>query len=142
MKSAKTQGFIPKFSPMTEKQTHNFIGVIMAPDDKTIEFLEGDVPFPIQIIQKRIEVMNLPISFTPKALLIALIMTDGNPGKMITVLIDCLDNFLDDEENPVEIDDDKLSMNLYPWGFYNNDSFQQYVETYLKPRKVKWGHIY
>ena len=136
-KTAKELGFVPQYKPMTIEEMEQFIRVNMFPSEKLPEGMDIHKLFPVQIILKRIEAMELPVSFTEKALLLAVIMTGGNPGAMMTVLIDGLTMFEDQE-----IDSDMIAMKMYPWGFYTQESIIQYIETYVKTRKVKWSNIY
>jgi len=134
-KTAKELGFVPKYEPLSNKNTEYLVTILMGGPMK--EILDTEAPFPIQVLRKRISGLNLPIKFTPKAELIALILTEGNPGKMITLLIDCLTEFQGET-----IDENSLCENLYPWGFYTYESFVDYIDNYIKPRKVKWSNIY
>lgn len=86
--------------------------------------------------------MELPIEFTAKAKMLALILTGGNPGKMMTVLIDCLTYWdLEKGQEKVLVDDSKIC-DLYPTGFYTEDSVINLVDNYFKTRKVAWSEIY
>lgn len=134
-KSAKELGYNPIYTPMTKEQSENFVRVLMA-DPQDIKIDGKDIPFVLQVLNKRIEVMNLPINFTSQAKLLALILSNGNPGKMMIILIDCLINF---EGKEVSGDD---ICNLYPMGFYNEISTTNYIDNYLKPHKCKWSEIY
>jgi hypothetical protein len=129
----KELGFSPQYKEMDEDQAEMYMSVLLS---QTKEIPKDDIPFPIQIIDKRIEAMNLPISFTGKAKILALILTDGNPGRMVTVLIDALI-----EHEGEEVDHEKLSL-LYPMGFYSDTSFDIYVNDFLKEGKSKWSEIY
>ncbi len=102
------------------------------------EFNGSKAPFPIQILNKRIEALELKIKFTGKAKLLLLIYTEGNPGKIVTSLIDCLTKFGNKE---FTIDCDEL-VQVYPDGFYTEDSFIELVDDYFKTRKVIWSEIY
>ena len=136
MKTAKELGFIPEYKPMNEEQSRLFISIMLASQVDKAVLPEDDLPFVIQIVQKRIEAMKLPIDFDTTGLLAALILSDGNPGKMVTILIDSLTKY---EGQTVTIEE---ISEVYPWGFYTDESFEEYVEKYLKTRKCKWGHIY
>ena len=131
--TAKDLGFIPKYVPMTHEQTLMFIGALGGINE---EEYKKNIPFSIQILDKRIEALKLPITFTIQAKVLAMILTDGNPGKMMTVLIDALTRF----ENK-EIDSHDITR-LYAIGFDSDESFQDYVETYIKTKKIKWSEIY
>lgn len=109
----------------------------MTPEEGFDKIPDDDIPFSVRIITQRIKVMQLPISFTKKALFMGFVITNGNPGAMVTLLIDSLTKF-----EGKTVTGDMLSIELYPWGFYAQESFWEYVEEYLRPQKVKWGFIY
>jgi hypothetical protein len=90
----------------------------------------------LNIIDKRIEALDLPIKFNPMGKLTLLALSDSNPGRAISILIDCLT--LHEGE---EITADMLCR-MYPWGHYNEATFVDYIDNYLKPRKVKWSEVY
>jgi hypothetical protein len=89
----------------------------------------------IQILDKRIDVMKLPIKFTAPGKMAALAYVDS-PGKMIVLLIDCLTAY---EGQTVGVA--KL-VSLYPDGFYTQECFEKYVDELIKPKKIKWAEIY
>jgi hypothetical protein len=91
--------------------------------------------FLIQILDRRIEVMKLPISFSPAAKLAILALID-RPGSVVVLLIDCLNAY---EKLKVTV---PLLVELYPEGFYDEPTLERYVEGYMKPRKVKWSDVY
>ena len=91
--------------------------------------------FLAQIINKRIEVMKLPIKFTDHALVAVSAFCD-RPGYAVALLVDCLNKY---EGQTVDCG---MLADLYPMGFYDEPSLMKYVDDYLKPRKVKWAEIY
>lgn len=91
--------------------------------------------FNYQIIQRRIDCLKLPISFSPVAYLAMLSLTKS-PGGFVTVLIDALNKF---EGQCVNV---KMLAELYPFGFYSEKSFDDLVDNYLKPHTLKWSEIY
>jgi len=127
--------FKPFYEKFIEDQMKSLIEITVNEPKENFE-KEIDKLFPIQIFNKRIEVFNLPIKFTGKAKLLSLVYTEGNPGKMMALLIDCLQKY-DGEV----IDIDKL-VEIYPEGFYTQESFIDYVDNYIKTRKVAWSEIY
>lgn len=96
------------------------------------------LPMIPKIIRKRIEVMQLPINFTISGLIAIDALACGNPGKAIAILIDCLTSF----EGNLAVSADDLINKIYPNGFYSDDVFIDYVDNYIKQRKVKWAEIY
>jgi hypothetical protein len=89
----------------------------------------------VKILQKRIDALKLPIKFTVPGKMAVLALTDV-PGQVMALLVDCLNAYEDKEVGAGHL------ANLYPWGFYSAVSFNQYVETLIKTRKVKWSELY
>jgi len=87
------------------------------------------------IVKKRIDVLQLPVKYTTLGLL-SIGCFAKNPGKAIVVLIDFLEKF----ENET-ITAEKLCT-LYPWGFYNERSFTDYVDNFIRAGKARWAKIY
>jgi hypothetical protein len=132
----------PKYAPLNENDSRLFvIATLNDMADKKGEPQQPDViqaienEFLIQILNKRIEVMELPIKFTLGAKMAALALVD-RPGGIVALLVDCLNNF---EGETVDVR--KLS-DLYPMGWYDEDTFIRYVDEHLKPKKVKWAEVY
>ena len=101
------------------------------------ETVTPDSPFmSTKIINKKIEVFELPIYFSPAALLLVCILTKEVPGKAVVVLIDSLTKYADQVVTAQKL------LDLYPNGFYTQASFEDYVENIIKPRKIKWAEIY
>lgn len=136
LKSAKELGFVGRTIPMTQDQSKLFITACLAKEQDIAKSLKANNMFVIQVLEKRIKAFELPITFTAKGKLAAMAISDGNPGKMITILIECLTKYEGEE-----IDDNKLSY-LYPMGFYDDNSFINLVDNYFKTRNVKWSEIY
>jgi len=118
---------------LTESQCKILISIVSA---KSLEEELKNLFIP-QIILKRIDAFKLGISFTPKALGIIDVFAMNNPGRAVIILIDCLTKF-----GEVEVNDSMLCKDLYPYGFYNMDTFVDYVENYLKSKKVRWSTLY
>jgi len=142
--TAKELEFNPTYSPVSAEQTQQFMSILLGePKEGFDKMMSSDeAPFPIQILNKRVNLMELPIIFTSKAKMLALILTDGNPGKMVTLLIDCLTHLdLETDQEKRLIDENKI-IDIYPSGFYSQNSFIEYVDNYIKLRKVAWSEIY
>lgn len=135
------EGFNPKFKPLTSFGSEIWMHAMFSEAEKTksgediFELPEKMTPT-MQIIQKRIDVMELPIKFTAAALVATVGLSEENPGRAVTILIDCLRKFPEGE-----VDTEKLSL-LYPTGFYDDQTFADYIDNYLKPRKIEWAKIY
>ena len=134
-KTARELGFIPRYKAMTRDQTESLMRVVLTKEED-INIPDNNLPFILQLLNKRVEALKLSINFTNKGKLAAMVLSEGNPGRMVTILIDCLIKY----EGKTITDDEICS--LYPMGFYDDDSFEIYVEQYLKPKKTKWSNIY
>ena len=84
--------------------------------------------------------MNLPISFTPEGLIAAYALTENVVGRAIALLIDCLTKW---EGQKITA---SMLADLYPYGFYSEETFSKYVNDYLKNPElrsnIKWAEIY
>jgi hypothetical protein len=124
----------PKYVPMSEIRSKLYlIGCLTDHEKKPSPNI--DEQFLIQILNKRIEVLKLPISFSDGAKNCILALTD-RPGSVMALLVDCLNNFEGQTVTSKELAD------LYPMGFYDEETMLRYIDEYLKPRKIKWAEIY
>lgn len=130
-------------SPMSEGATQEYcMAVMMETGGHAIplEELREQNIFVIEVILKRIEVMGLPIEFSPAALVGAYAMTENNVGRGMALLIDCL------TEHEGKTMTASMLADMYPYGFYSEETFTSYVDDYLKnpemKPKVKWAEIY
>jgi len=125
---------------LTEKAAEIYMVLTLAENrgiKDELKIPEKDFPFTSKIVQKRIEFLKLPINFSKVALFAIDVFAMGNPGKAVALLVDCLTKY----EGNLNISVKDLT-ELYPWGFYNTETFEDYIDNYLKPRKVKWAEIY
>ena len=132
-KTAIELGFKPKFERLSKEQSELFINILFS---EIKQIPEKELPHVIRILDKRIEVMKLPIKFNLKAKLLLFVLTDSNPGRMMLALIDSLTKYEGKEVTEGEICD------IYPEGFYSEESVLEYVEKYCKTRLCKWSEIY
>lgn len=126
-----------QWAPLGKEKIKLLAVVTMA---ETMEHPMPEVPthqlsFLAQIILKRIEVLKLPITFTTGALLVVDSFTHVAGGAVV-LLIDALTKF---EGQVVTA---RMLCDLYPWGFYTEDSLGEYIDDFLKPRKVRWSKVY
>lgn len=138
--------------PLTEiRKIHGTSGKLLEPDESKLLFkllmvcnsgeedksnMEGvNEQFFIQVIRKRIEVMKLPIEFTSTGIM-CFFLFPKSVGAAVAMLIDCLTVY---EGKKV---DANLIGTLYPSGFYKEEALEDYIDNYLKPKKVKWSHVY
>jgi hypothetical protein len=137
----------PKYVPMNETQSELFVMACMAeamhqplPPEQEKKL---DEQFFIAVILKRIEAFNLPIKFSAPAKMAILGLVD-RVGSAVILLIDCLNAYEGQTVNT------GMLANLYPMGFYDEDTRDRYVDEYLKPRdrpdlkhpRVKWSEVY
>ena len=120
----------------TEVFTMAMIGEFKGKRRMVEDLSESDCTFLMNVIQKRIDIMKIPIKFSVSAMIACEALSEGVVGKMVIILVDCLNEY-----EGQEITVDKVA-NLYPFGFYNEEVFTDYVDNYLKPRKVNWAHTY
>lgn len=130
-------------TPMSEEAAKNYIYATLnefqSKDKGTVyldSILEEESIFPFKVLQTRIDKGKLPIRFTLMGALAAVSLADGNIGKVVTILIDCLTVYKDQDITASKISE------LYPWGFYNEETFEDYVDNYLKERKCEWSYLY
>lgn len=121
--------------PMSELGTKIFLSSVMYANEAQ-SLADEDFSLTMAVVKKRIESFKLPIEFDTPALMAVEGLAEGNPGKAVAILIDCLTHYEGGKVTPREI------AMLYPWGFYNDSVFVDYVDNYLKPRKVKWSELY
>jgi hypothetical protein len=88
-----------------------------------------------KIIQKRIEVLDLPIKFTCYGMLMVSALC-STPGEVIILLCDCLYHY---EGKRVSVND---ISNLYPFGFYNEETVLNIIDNYMKARVHPWSQVY
>lgn len=122
-----------KFEKMSDEQSKLLITCALA-EGKELKMTD-ELPLLSQIVKKRIEALKLPIKFTDWGLM-AINALVRVPGAAVALLIDALTMF---ENKEVTVSD---LCELYPFGFYDEESFEKYIDDFLKPRKVKWAEIY
>jgi hypothetical protein len=140
IKNTWAEGLNPTYQKMSEIQSRMFLAATMtemgdSEAHSTLNLEESDALFLSAIVQKRIDVMKLPIKFSGMAL-VGLNSLVDRPGSAVVLLIDCLNAF---EGQTVTMS--KLA-SLYPWGFYDKPTMIRYIDDYMKPRKCKWAEIY
>jgi hypothetical protein len=121
---------------LTKEQSEDLLICLQAEQiHGDIDISEYDMNFFGKVVKKRIDVLNLPISFTNLALL-SLDCFCEVTGEAVVVLIECLDKYY---EQTVTVK--KLCL-LYPNGFYTKDEFEKYVETKIKTGQIKFSTLY
>ena len=76
--------------PMTEEQTKLWINISFLKDESVLDEFIDNV-HGCKVIQKRIDVLKLPIEFDRKAMATLSVLCDYNVGRMVVSLIDILD---------------------------------------------------
>jgi hypothetical protein len=109
-----------------------------------LEDIGKELPFLSQIVQKRIEVLKLPIKFTPLALLAINCFAD-RPGAAVLFLIDALNKFKFEDkpgsENPV-VTVEMICTELYPLGFYTGDAMADRIDNEIIAKKDRFSYVY
>lgn len=134
IKNTWAVGFKPEFQALSDPRQSLLIQAEIDHSDG-MQALGLDEEFLIKILNKRIEVMKLPISFGPAGKLAALAHVD-RAGAMVVLLIDCLNAFEGKEVTP------GMLIDLYGGSFYTEASFIDYIDNFMKPKKVKWAEVY
>lgn len=132
----------PTFQSMSDDQTKLFFVASMAEVTESkitpTQKERIDEQFLIKVIDSRIQHFKLPISFTHSGKLAVLALVD-RPGSAMLLLLDCLNAYEGKEVNA------GLLADLYPVGFYDEDTIGRYIDAYAKPKnptKMKWAEIY
>lgn len=137
--AANEIGFNPKFQPLTHDAAKLFLDLTWTElknrDDFEASFPDSELPFLSQIFKQRVEVLDLPVKLTKRGLL-AVNCFAQRPGAAIVVLVDFLTKY-----EGQELTCSRLA-NLYPVGFYSEDSMVDLIDNYMKPKKVKWSELY
>lgn len=128
-----------KYKALNTEQVQMFMGVLMLNDDTKIkEFILQDSIS--QIIQRRIDIykdkLEIP-EIDPKVIAIISIMSEGNPGRAIAMLIELCYDF----NSEVKIYTDDITK-IYPQGFYDEATFRVIVDEILKPHKLPYTIMY
>jgi hypothetical protein len=129
-------------TPLKEKEAELFAMAVLL-EQKTGRTLSADKiedkekSIAMDIIFKRIKAFNLPIGFTIPGIIALECLAGGSPGHLVVILIDCLNKY----EDKMDVSLKDLS-DIYPFGFYNDTVFGDYVDNYIKEKKIKWSFIY
>lgn len=136
IKNTWADGLNPTYAPLSDIRITMVL--LAALEDVSVQGAEPEnveIQFLIQVLNKRIEVMKLPISFDGPAKTAVLALVD-RAGAVVVLLIDCLNAF---EGKTVTVN---MLMDLYPLGFYDEPTLMRYIDDYMKPRRVKWAEVY
>lgn len=108
------------------------------------EVAESEYPqfgFVPAVIGKRLSVLGLDgIAFAESGIAGLNAIADGNPGRAIVVLIDLLTKYSEPGKKKLITSVDLAD--IYPFGHYSDEVLRDYIDNYIKPRKVKWSEIY
>ena len=131
------EGFGPRYEHLSKQSSEILLHCIMADSGKTTvaEGVINDLPFPSAVVQKRVMALNLPIKFTTPAYLAISALCKG-PGHAVVLLIDVLTQYEGQEVTTGMLCD------LYPEGFYENESLGELIDKFMKPKKTKWSELY
>ena len=127
---------IPNHKPLSHEDAKSLFQFMMLEKDN-VEVPDEDLKdfFLAQIVKSRIDGMKLPVKYTNLGL-VAINCFAHNPGQAVALLIDFLTRY---ENETITVD--KLCK-LYPFGFYTDEAFTDYVDNRLKTKSVKWAEIY
>ena len=126
-----------KYQPLTKDRTEMFLKCVLLEhkDKEWTPPTDEKWPALSRIVQLRINVMKLPISFTSAALMSVNCLCD-RPGAAVLLLIDALDKY---EGQKVDM---KMMADLYPIGFYTEEAFIERIDKEIKEGKGKWDYVY
>jgi hypothetical protein len=142
LKKAQSQQFT---TPMSQRASELFFMACMLdaqemPEKIPVKRIEEDFSFIMKVVLKRVEVLKLPISFTLGGLAALEALSGGNPGRAMVILMDCLTlHSIEDVDGLVTSAD---LAEMYPFGFYNEDTFCDYIDNEVKTGKALWSQIY
>lgn len=112
-----------------------FTMALMEKEQKPFPDIPKEGRFLSNIIRKRVEVLKLPISFTEYAYMYIDLFVD-RPGSAVLLLMDALEKY---ENQTVDI---KKLAELYPDGFYDEETLIKIIDEEIKTGKRKWAEIY
>lgn len=128
-------------TPLQSDALMTAISVKMAGDDAPLKIDH----LLVKILNKRIEVLGLPISFSVSGTLAAIILA-RNPGQMMVLLIDALERFPGARITSSEV------VAMYPFGFYSDEALEIRMDLIKdtaaraaaegKPRTEYWDWVY
>ncbi len=126
---------------MTPEQTQLYFYLTMADVDpanwKPFEPKDGvKLPFYADVLWRRIQGMELPITVTTAVLFAPQALCDRVAGAVV-YLVDLLQRF---EGRPLITMKDVAD--LYPWGFYKEEVLHSIVDDYMKARVHPWSPVY
>ena len=125
-----------KTQPLSDTKAELLVKCLLMEQEKgDIKIDEKDLHLLGRIIQKRIDVLGLPIKFTNIALLSVGCFCEVAGGAVV-LLIDCLNKF------PNETITVGKLCEVYPDGFYTESELERYVETDIKTRKINFSDLY
>lgn len=119
------------FRPLTEEESRFIVTVCLIDKSDPIALIEmynefRETTFITKILEKRIEAFKLP-KFEMSAILALTVLSTGNPGRAVLSLIETMEAY--DKFFPEEINIDFICTNVYPFGIYTDEGFEQVWET-------------
>lgn len=125
----------PRYEPLSDDASKLLITLLINEQAGNEPKADAELPFLSAIVAKRISGMKLPITFSPIALLAVNAFVD-RPGSAVVLLMDALTKFEGQTVTASSLCD------LYPSGFYDEESLTTLIDDVVKPRKCKWAEIY
>ena len=126
-------GLKPTYTPLDLERSKLLLLAVM--NEEQLEGKEPPPHFFTDVIDRRVEELKLPISFTNGARIAILSLIDRVEAAVV-LLVDCLNAY---EGRRVTV---RMLADLYPTGFYDEETFIRYIDGYMKPRKTRWSEIY
>ena len=140
---AKAEGIKLDHKPMSTEQSEVFIQLTMMGKEARIEAIDKmrTTQSICNLAIKRIESLNLPIDLDVCFLID--IFAEGVPGRAVFMIIDLMNYYEDNlKEVNMKADWDVAVTEIYPWGFYSNETIVNIVDNYVKTNKLRNSEIY
>jgi hypothetical protein len=120
-----------------DDDTEDSVNDINSEIDGRFDIIKND--FFYLLVKKRIDVYELPIRLTPEAYMCMGVLSQGNPGKLMVMLIECM-NFYDEQRRKEYIRAEDI-VRLYPASFYDEQTFIDIVDNHMKlrPERIKYN---
>lgn len=139
---ADKEGIELGYSPFQEKESHHFITLMMMePEDRKavcLQIAETENPSIFLIAYKRWLHYGMQEKIALETLLLVDLFARGVPGRAVMILIDML-NIHEDTGQIVTFSE---VINLYPMGFYDDNTFKVILDGYVKTGLLRNFDIY
>jgi len=129
------------YDPITPEATISYAMSMTLPDSDQRMLCEMFLESPMgMMVYKRIEVYELQDKIDNCEIFkILMIFNINNPGKAMVILLDFLE-YYDRHSKKANVKD--MMLEVYPKGFYDESTFINIIDNYIKTKKVKYAGIY